>query len=201
MERGAQRDLEILSTIAQGGPLTQRSLAQKLDIALGLTNLYLKRLARKGYIKLSTVPPNRIKYYLTPKGFTEKARLTYQYLEYSLQLYRQTRVTLREALEPLARQGHRRVVIHGTGEAAELAYLTIRELGLELMGIVDGDSPGETFLGLPVRPLAELRPEEVDLIIVATFEPPDVQMAELEAVGLSREKILLLRPPTGAKKL
>ena len=104
MERGAQRDLEILGTIAQGGPLTQRSLAQKLGIALGLTNLYLKRLARKGFIKLSAVPPNRIKYYLTPKGFTEKARLTYQYLEYSLQLYRQTRSALREALDPLARQ-------------------------------------------------------------------------------------------------
>src|SRR5574337_865739 len=102
MDRQAQRDLEILNTIAQGGPFTQRSLAQKMGIALGLTNLYLKRLARKGYVKLSTVPPNRIKYYLTPTGFAEKARLTYQYMDYSLQLYRQTRLALRQALEPLA---------------------------------------------------------------------------------------------------
>jgi len=193
MEREAQRDLEILSTIAQGGPFTQRSLAQKMGIALGLTNLYLKRLAHKGYIKLSTVPPNRIKYYLTPKGFAEKARLTYQYMEYSLQLYRQTRFALRAALEPLARQGHRRVVIHGTGEAAELAYLTIQELGLELIGVVDGDSQAERFLGRPVRPLGDLRPDEVDLVIVATFAPPERAISALTVQGIPRDKIISLR--------
>lgn len=114
-------------------------LAQKLAIALGLTNLYLKRLAREGYIKVTTIPPNRIKYLLTPKGIAEKTRLTYAYMEYSLQLYRQTRVALRESLIPLAQAGHRRVVLCGTGEMAELAYLTLRELGLELAGVVDED--------------------------------------------------------------
>lgn len=193
MERGAQRDLEILSTIAQGGPLTQRSLAQKMGIALGLTNLYLKRLARKGYIKLSSVPPNRIKYYLTPKGFSEKARLTYQYMDYSLQLYRQTRIALRQALDPLARQGHRRVVIYGTGEAAELAYLTIQELGLDLAGVVDGDGGAQTFLGQPVRALAELRQEDVDLIIVATFAPPEGIIRALTGQGIPGEKIVPLQ--------
>jgi len=193
MERGAQRDLEILSTIAQGGPLTQRSLAQKLGIALGLTNLYLKRLARKGYIKLQTVPPNRIKYYLTPKGFTEKASLTYQYMDYSLQLYRQTRIALRQALDPLARQGHRRVVIYGTGEAAELAYLTIQELGLDLAGVVDGDGGAQTFLGQPVRALSELRQEDVDLVIVATFAPAGEIIRVLTGQGIPGEKIVPLR--------
>lgn len=129
MERESQRDLEIVSTIAEGGLVTQRGLARKLGIALGLTNLYLKRLARKGYIKVTTIPPNRIKYLLTPKGILEKSRLTYEYMEYSLQLYRQARRALRESLVPLAQAGHRRVVLCGTGEAAELAYLTLRELG------------------------------------------------------------------------
>jgi DNA-binding MarR family transcriptional regulator len=193
MERGAQRDLEILSTIAQGGPVTQRSLAQKLGIALGLTNLYLKRLARKGYIKLTTVPPNRIKYFLTPKGFAEKARLTYQYMDYSLQLYRQTRLALRETLTPLARQGHRRVVLYGTGEAAELAYLTIQELGLELVGVVDGETSADTFLGRPVRVLPDLSQEEVDLVIVASFAPADGIVRALVGQGIPGEKIVPLR--------
>ncbi len=194
MERRLERELDILTAIGEGRPLTQRALAQRLGIALGLTNLYLKRLARKGHIKLSTVPPNRIKYYLTPTGFAEKARLTYQYMEYSLQLYRQTRLALREALEPLARQGRRRVVIHGTGEAAELAYLTIQELGLELTGVVDAESPAKMFLGLPVRPLTELCPEDVDLVIVATFAPPDGIIRALTGQGVHGERIVPLRP-------
>ncbi len=193
MERESQRDLEILSTIAQGGLLTQRSLAQKLGIALGLANLYLKRLARKGYIKVTTIPPNRIKYLLTPKGVAEKTRLTYAYMEYSLQLYRQTRRALREALVPLAQAGHRRVVLYGTGEAAELAYLALQELGLELAGVVDGDGKQGTFLGLPIRALVDLPRESVDVIIVATFATADGVIQTLTEQGIPREKIVPLR--------
>src|SRR5207247_10150302 len=50
------RDLEILTAIGEGHPLTQRVLAQRLGVALGLTNLYLKRLAQKGLIKIAEFP-------------------------------------------------------------------------------------------------------------------------------------------------
>ena len=50
MERQHERDLEILTAIDEGEPLTQRALAQRLGVALGLANLYLKRLAVKGSI-------------------------------------------------------------------------------------------------------------------------------------------------------
>ncbi|TLY35792.1 MAG: winged helix-turn-helix transcriptional regulator, partial [Nitrospirae bacterium] len=59
-----QRDLQLLSEVERDASVTQRSLAKKLGVALGLTNLYLKRLARKGYIKITTIPRNRIKYLL-----------------------------------------------------------------------------------------------------------------------------------------
>ena len=46
MERHQERDLEILTAIGEGRPLTQRALAQRLGMALDLTNFYLKRLAK-----------------------------------------------------------------------------------------------------------------------------------------------------------
>ncbi len=193
MEREAQRDFEILTELARGEPTTQRGLARKLGIALGLANLYLKRLARKGYIKITTIPPNRIRYLLTPKGLAEKTRLTYEYMEYSLQLYGQTRRLLRETLLPLARQGKRRVAIYGTTEAAELAFLTLRELSLELVGVVDGDGQSGTFLGFRVQSLTEVSPEGVDLIIVATFRPADEIVHALIRQGFPPEKIVSLR--------
>lgn len=193
MELESQRDLEILKTISQGDPVTQRRLAQKLGIALGLTNLYLKRLIRKGYIKVTTIPPNRIMYLLTPQGLAEKTRLTFEYMEYSLQLYRNTRRALREALEPLVRHGHRRVILWGTGEAAELAYLTFRELGLELTGVVDGTGHGGAFLGFPVRTVDELPPDGADLIIVATVTGADAAIETLVARGIARDRIVPLR--------
>src|SRR5687767_9748398 len=71
----ARRNLQALEAIAEDDRLTQRSLASKLGIALGLTNIYLKRLVRKGYVKCVNIQSNRLQYLLTPKGITEKTRL------------------------------------------------------------------------------------------------------------------------------
>src|SRR6058998_3330168 len=111
MERRVERELEILTAIAEGDSTTQRALAARLGVALGLTNLYLKRLAKKGFIKITEFPRKpaarkRLRYVLTPKGLLEKSRLTYDYMSYSLGIYRRTRETLREAL------GH---LLHGQG--------------------------------------------------------------------------------------
>src|SRR5207247_8287144 len=147
MERSTERELEILTAIGEGRPLTQRALAQRLGIALGLTNLYLKRLAKKGSIKISEFPRKpharkRLRYILTPKGLLEKSRLTYDYMSYSLGIYRRTRQTLREALSHLPGNGAKRVVLYGVGEDAELAYVTLKDPGLDAVGIFPREPGG-----------------------------------------------------------
>ena len=199
MERQVERDLEILTAIEEGRPLTQRALAERLGVALGLANLYLKRLARKGCIKIVEFPKKpaarkRLRYLLTPRGVAEKTRLTYEHMAYSLNLYRRARQTLRESLGRLADGGAKRVVLYGAGEAAEVAYLTLKELGLEPVGVFARSATGR-FLGFPVRALAELAAEEFDVVIVATFERPEPSLAELGQLGLAPERIVTLRQP------
>jgi DNA-binding MarR family transcriptional regulator len=193
MEKEAQCHLDILSEIERGQLITQRGLARRLGIALGLANLHLKRLVRKGYIKVTTIPPNRVKYLLTPKGLAEKTRLTYEYLEYSLYLYRQVRVSLRETLSPLVRNGHPRLLIYGGGEASELVVLTLRELDLSPIGVVDGAGGACELLGLRVWSVEGLCELEFDLILVAIFGPVDHAVKELIDRGIPREKIVTLR--------
>ena len=206
MQRHSERDLEILTAIGEGRQLTQRALAQRLGVALGLTNLYLKRLAQKGYIKIAEFPRKpsarkRLRYLLTPKGIAEKTRLTYEHVAYSLGLYRRARQTLRESLSLLPENGMKRIALYGTGEAAELAYLTLKEFGLEPVGIFSLEAGGH-FLGFPVRAVAELASEEFDGLILATFERPEQHVAELSRLGIPADKILTLRqlaaPGTGA---
>src|SRR5207245_8630637 len=155
MERYRERDLEILTAIGEGRHLTQRALAQRLGVALGLTNLYLKRLAKQGFIKIVGFPRKpaarkRLRYLLTPKGLAEKSRLTYEHVAYSLNLYRRARQTLRESLSRLPEEGHKRIALYGTGDAAELAYLTLKEFGLEPRGVLGPIGMG-TFVGFQVR--------------------------------------------------
>jgi DNA-binding MarR family transcriptional regulator len=193
VDTSERRDYEILTTIADGRHVTQRALALRLGIALGLTNLYVRRLARKGYIKVTTIPPRRVKYLLTPRGFAEKTRLTYEYMRYSVVLYRQARQTLRENLASLSRDGAKRVALFGTGEAAELAYLTLRELGLEPVLVLDGASGG-TFLGHPVRSVSEVSPGDCDKVIIATLDDADRIVTRLSDRGFRRDALVTLRP-------
>jgi hypothetical protein len=199
MERQGERDLEILTAIDEGHPFTQRALAERLGVALGLCNLYLKRLARKGYIKIVEFPKKpaarkRLRYLLTPRGMTEKTRLTYEHMAYSLNLYRRARQRLGESLGRLSDSGAKRIALYGVGEAAELAYLTLKELRLEPVGVFARHADGH-FLGFPVRALEDLATEEFDVVIVATFERPEETLVELLGRGVGRERILTLRQP------
>src|SRR6059036_1241083 len=168
MDIEAHRDLKLLEAVEEDSRVTQRSLATKLGIALGLTNIYLKRLVRKGYIKCVNVQSNRISYLITPRGIAEKARLTYEFIDYSLHLYGEVRQHLRAMLRDCAASG-RRVAIFGRGEAAELAYLSLKEFRLEPIAIFD-EAAGADFLGMPVRPIAEHEEVPYDVMVVATLD-------------------------------
>ncbi|MBI3825242.1 MAG: winged helix-turn-helix transcriptional regulator [Candidatus Rokubacteria bacterium] len=191
MDPTSLRDLRILSEIAERQHVTQRSLSKKLGIALGLTNLYLKRLGRKGYIKITTIPSNRVKYLLTPKGVAQKTRLTYEYMRFSLHLYRETRGRLRDALRRMEGNGGERVAVYGEGEAAELACLTLMELGIELAAVYSNGGGG-SVCGHKIRPLTELEDGGVDRVVVALFRPPSVGREALERRGISPEKLVFL---------
>ena len=78
--------------------ITQRTLATQLGIALGLTNLYLNRLIRKGYVKCVSISPNRLVYSLALKGLSREARLTLEFMKYSLDFRRDARQLLRRSL-------------------------------------------------------------------------------------------------------
>src|SRR5688572_10499270 len=136
MDVASRRDLRLLEELEQEATITQRTLASRLGMALGLTNLYLKRLIRKGYVKCVTVSPNRLVYSLTPKGVARKARLTYEFMKYSLDFYRDARQHLRRSLAVAVAAQHR-VAIFGTGDAAELVYLLLKDMGLELVAVFD----------------------------------------------------------------
>ncbi|OQW30825.1 MAG: hypothetical protein A4E19_08735 [Nitrospira sp. SG-bin1] len=194
MNLQGQRDLLLLTEVERDGAVTQRSLATKLGVALGLTNLYLKRLARKGYIKITTIPSHRVRYLLTPQGFAEKSRLTYLYMEYSLSHYRDMRARLRQALSHAAHHGSKRVVIYGTGELAEMAYLSLREMQITLVGFVDDTQP-ESFLSYPVWPLEALSGWEFDTVLLANIEQTAQHRKKLGQYHVPDQKILTLGLP------
>jgi DNA-binding MarR family transcriptional regulator len=191
MDIEAHRDLKLLEAVEADSRVTQRGLSTQLGIALGLTNIYLKRLVRKGYVKCVNVQSNRITYLLTPTGIAEKLRLTYEFMDYSLHLYGEVRQHLRAVIRECAAAG-RRVAIFGRGEAAELSYLALKEFGLEPLAIFDLEG-GSEFLGMPVLPISRHLEVPYDLMIVATLDASAQPVARLIRDGVPKDKLFPLR--------
>lgn len=189
-----QRDLLLLSEVERDAGVTQRSLSSKLGVALGLTNLYLKRLARKGYIKITTIPRKRIQYLLTPQGLAEKSRLTYLYMQHSLSYYRDMRTRLKEMMSTFNGSHGQRVAIYGTTELAELAYLSLREMHIDCVGFIDGSSR-ESFLSCPVSSPDRIAGWQFDRVLIADLEHAAACEEQLVQSGVPREKVLRLGLP------
>ena len=191
MDLQGQRDLLLLNELDRDGGATQRTLATKLGVALGLTNLYLKRLARKGCIKITTIPRNRIRYLLTPQGLAEKSRLTYEYMQYSLSYYRDMRGRLKDMLLPFQGTNGQRVVIYGTNELAELAYLSLREMNIECVGFIDANSR-KSFLSHPVASPDGIEGWQFDRVLITDLDHAAACEEQLVQFGVPREKVMRL---------
>lgn len=172
--------LEILNAIEARSDVTQRHLADRLGVALGLANSYLKRCVRKGLVKITQAPANRYLYYLTPQGFSEKSRLTGQYLSASLDFYRRAGASMERGLAECRALGAQRVLFAGVSELAEIAAIRGHDVALDVIGTFDPAAARTLFAGKPVwGKLAEAAPW--DVILLTAYERGADVLAEVEA--------------------
>jgi len=142
--------LDLLSSVESDGARSQRRIAAELGIALGLVNAYLKRCVKKGLVKVQDAPARRYAYYLTPQGFTEKSRLTVQYLSDSFSFFRKAKGDCTRLFKEAAAHGFERLVLAGKSDLAEIAILCAVEAGATVVAIVDPKSESGRLGGVEV---------------------------------------------------
>ena len=193
MDQESYRDLQLLTEVTSNDSMTQRRLAQKYWLALGLTNFLLRRLVKKGHVKLVSLERNRLLYLITPNGLAEKARLTCQYLEYSLSLYRQMRTLLTRPLSALLRSGGEATVLYGTSELAEIVFSILQQRGLNVVAVVDEPvAAGAVFMHQPVQPLSVLPRLTFDRLVIASFKDHRKIIQQLRQQGVPEDKIVTM---------
>jgi DNA-binding MarR family transcriptional regulator len=193
ISNGAPDDLkafQLLSEVADEQPVSQRELAKRLGIALGLVNSYLKNFVAKGFIRIKNYPQNRYAYLLTPNGIAEKARLAYQHVNYFTSLYTVTRQDYLALFRQLEEAGVKEVLFCGVDEVAEVAYLSLQETGLKLAGVMDDTRSGEAFFGVPVCSLADGVTQQVSApLVVSSLKRRDELLLALDGIGVPGSRI------------
>src|SRR3972149_9536704 len=127
------RELSLLEQIESDPNVNQSALATQLGVAVGTVNWHLKRLIAKGAVKVSRAERKKLRYIITPEGLSLRARLTVNYVEHSLSLYRKTRQRVKEFIVQARRAGHHSIRIEGEGDVADICRLTCIEQGMAVV--------------------------------------------------------------------
>ena len=179
-EESGDLTLGVLEAIDSKKSITQRSISKDLDMALGLVNSYLKRCVKKGFIKIQQAPKNRYLYYLTPKGFSEKAKLTAEFLTSSFTFFRKSRDQIEEILDHCNKKNWKRILLFGNSELAEITSLYSKNYEVQIIQVYNTsnlrDSKQDNF-----PPASDL-----DAIILTDLTSPQKSYEQLVTVYKSK---------------
>ena len=161
--------LGVLSAIEADSRVTQRSLSNELGIALGLTNSYFKKCINKGLVKIKQVPANRYAYYLTPRGFSEKSRLTAEYLKASFDFYGRAKNDLKQIMAVCIEKKMFNIVLSDQSELAEIAIIISFSTYINLVGII-GKNSNKNINGIPIKANIKLFKKFDKVIITNVYD-------------------------------
>ncbi len=184
MERNDIYRYEILSELESTPAVTNRIMTAKLGCSIKLTHELLSDLIRKGCVNVKKRNARRWEYLLTPSGIAEKARLTMEFLDFTFVFYREARRRSSQLCRELAESGRRKVSFLGAGQLAEIAYLGVKEWGLELEGVYD-EAPGR-FLGGETLPLGKLPSDGACPILVCLYDRSNPMSSGYLPPGVSK---------------
>lgn len=195
------RSFLLLDEISKGSALTQRDLSKTLGVALGLINSYVKNLISKGYITVSKIPKKRYQYYLTPSGFAEKTRLTFQHFQNFTNLYKVARRDFHDFFNQIQNSEVKEVVFCGVDEVTEIAFLSLKETNLKLTGVIDDLEAGKLFFGEEIRPIKEIGNIHYNIVVITMFKNGEKIRRQLIDLGVKEETIFDIGSGDWLKKL
>ncbi len=173
--RGNLRDLLLLKELAEAGHVSQRSLAERLGMGLGVVNRRIRAFLEAGFIRVVDPSVRPFAYQLTPVGEGHRTRLRHRRYEGVVGELREMQRHIEERLATLKEMGMLRLVFYGSGEVMELTLPLAEVQGLEVVGLVDDDPAkhGISRWELEVRPPEAVLSLEPDAVLITTFRHAD----------------------------
>lgn len=186
------RELNLLQELEKNPVISQRELSHKFGIALGVTNACLKRMVRRGWIRIKNFNHHKIGYYLTPKGFAEKANLTLHLISWTVQHYSALKEIIGRKLLEMENSGVKRIVFYGISDEMEIAYITLQGVNLKLIGIFEDQERinRSEVLGFEVKDVSQIETLKPDAILITSLMGLDERKERLkQMIDVTQERI------------
>lgn len=126
-----EREFELVNIIGAKLGSNQRDLSRLLDLSLGQTNMLIRRLVAKGFLRISQLNQKKVSYILTPKGLAEKMKQSVNYTLKTIHSISAIKDQIRVVVLKLYEQGEREFIVVGKSDFALLIELAFRDKGLQ----------------------------------------------------------------------
>ena len=197
-----QKHLDTLLEIKDNPSLSQRSLAHKLNISLGLTNAILQNLIHRGWVKAQKMTGRKILYLITPKGMVQATNFIYDRVRETQHYYQYAKDLLTTHFTNLYDKGARRAAVYATNQLAEITYLSLLDSPLKLHSIITDDPAAskKKFLGHEVFTLSEFaqkisetpNPENLIILSAVSQEENKILITEIKKYKKLSKKIKII---------
>lgn len=126
-----QSELKVIEEISRNSKLTQRELSAKTKLSLGAVNIIIKRLIKRGFVKTKNLTPKKVEYMVTPKGFSEKAQKTYNYMLKTVTLVKIVREEIAKIVIEEYNRGQKKFIVYGRDDLADIIELALKGFNYE----------------------------------------------------------------------
>jgi len=128
-ERIEDYEFKIIDEIGKDVNTTQRRISHQIGLSLGMTNIIMKKLIAKGYVKVKGLNRRKVQYILTPRGFAEKVKKTHGYLLRTIDTLKAIKEKIQDTALEYYEKGEKNFTILGKGELADIVEISLRDMG------------------------------------------------------------------------
>ncbi|MDD3375039.1 MAG: winged helix-turn-helix transcriptional regulator [Candidatus Omnitrophica bacterium] len=126
-----EREFELVNIIGSEIVSNQRDLSHHVNLSLGQTNMLLRRLIAKGYIRIRKIDKRRVKYLLTPQGLAEKMNKSIKYTLRTINSISLIKERLKDLLREIYEKGERKFIVIGKSDLAMMIDIAVKEMNLK----------------------------------------------------------------------
>lgn len=189
------KELIILQHIENNEDTTQKELAEIVNAAPSMINVYINDYEEKGYIIREYISSKIVKYKITSDGVRRKNFLLITYLHELMKLYKLAKENIEKFLCNLEENGYKNILLYGAGEVAETILSVIRGkeiLGINIVGLIDDDLSlqNKMLMGYKIISLKEVEEYNHDAIVITSYTYEDSIRKRLEEVGYDSGKVV-----------
>lgn len=129
------KELKIINSLTRNEDASQRDISNDIGASLGLTNILINRLVKKGYLKARKLNARKIKYIITPRGLKEKTRKTYNFMKRSFSVIKKIEIIISDFAVKMRDDGKEEFIIIGEGELSDITRLVLHSLNFKSITI------------------------------------------------------------------